>query len=236
MKRVLYIIVLLALIKAISCNISQQGSGNLITQTRNIKDYEAITVKGIDELIINQSEDYNFKITADDNVISHIKSKVINGRLIIEPDKKFSNTDIKIELGVINLSNVILSGRAEVIFKNTFYAHDFDIAINGSGSLEFEKLISDSKIFTVCNGSGNFTLKGNAKKLVVKTNGSGNVFAEDFRADTMKILINGSGSVFAHSEGILNVNVKGSGNVVYDGKPKEISKRISGSGNIKSKN
>ena len=236
MKRVFYVIILLTLLKCVSCT-ARHGSGNLITQMRGIPaDYEALTVKGVDKLIIRQTDDYSFKITADDNVLSHIKSKVVNGRLIIEPDKKFSQTDINIELGVKKIMNAVFNGRTDVVFKNTFYAHDLSISINGSGSVEFDSLVSDSKVLAVCNGSGNFTLKGKAKKLIVKTNSSGNVFAENFISDTMKILISGSGNVFAHSDGELNVNIKGSGNVIYGGRPAEITKRISGSGNVKNKN
>ena len=62
---------------------SVKGSGNVITEKRNMSDFDKITVaNGLDCEVV-QADNFEVTVEADDNLINGIKTKVENNTLII---------------------------------------------------------------------------------------------------------------------------------------------------------
>ena len=51
-----------------------RGSGNVITESRTVAGFNAVELSGIGTLIIEQSDRESLEITAEDNLMRHIKS------------------------------------------------------------------------------------------------------------------------------------------------------------------
>ena len=58
-----------------------RGSGNVITESRTVAGFNAVELNGIGTLIIEQSDRESLEITAEDNLMRHIKSVVSGSRL-----------------------------------------------------------------------------------------------------------------------------------------------------------
>lgn len=233
MKKLINLICLLAISFVInSCGSTKFGSGNVLTEWRDVRNFNAISVSGANKLNIVQGEKYALKITADDNVIKSILAKVSDGRLIVEKNNSMQNTNIEVDIMVRELRDVEINGNCISNFPGTFRSHDLLITQNGSGKLECEHLISDGKIKYVSNGSNSSKINGRAETLLIKLAGSGSAFTEEFVADTIGVKITGSGNAFVKTYNYLNVNISGSGNCVYFGNPSKIDQSISGSGQL----
>ncbi len=89
------------------------------------------------------------------------------------------------------------------------------------------------RLTTEVNGSGKFSIRGEARKQTIKISGSGNYEARNLISDVALVKISGSGKTELNVREELDVRISGSGNVLYRGNPK-ISQQISGSGKIRS--
>lgn len=109
----------------------------------------------------------------------------------------------------------------------------FRVRINGSGDITLGELNADELTLNV-NGSGNLRIEdGKVVDQNIDINGSGNFQAENLASKNANILIGGSGDITLWVSEVLDVEVHGSGNVRYYGKP-TVSSSGNGSGDITS--
>ena len=189
-----------------------KGSGNLISENRELSSFNSINLMGSMNVNINTSNEFNCTITGDDNIIPIVKTKVTNNNLQISTNKNYSSTN---ELVVnVNVPN-------------------YDKAsITGSGDMNLINFKNENLSLNIA-GSGNITGNGDVQTLTVKINGSGNIMLKDLKSKTTNITINGSGdAIFWASESISAV-VNGSGSMKYYGNPTNVNSDVNGSGSIK---
>ena len=189
-----------------------KGSGNLISENRELSSFNSINLMGSMNVNINTSNEFNCTITGDDNIIPIVKTKVTNNNLQISTNKNYSSTN---ELVVnVNVPN-------------------YDKAsITGSGDMNLINFKNENLSLNIA-GSGNITGNGDVQTLTVKINGSGNIMLKDLKSKTTNITINGSGdAIFWASESISAV-VNGSGSIKYHGNPTNVNSDVNGSGSIK---
>src|SRR4028119_1305483 len=60
----------------ISINSGVSGSGNIVSEKREINDFQAINVGGVFQVEITAQKDFSVEIEADDNVLPLIKTRV----------------------------------------------------------------------------------------------------------------------------------------------------------------
>jgi len=82
------------------------------------------------------------------------------------------------------------------------------------------------------SGSGDIKVNGFAKKFNLQLEGAGDVNASNLQAETAKINISGSGDCRVYATDKLYIQISGSGDVQFRGRPHEIKKKITGSGEI----
>ena len=75
MKRVLTYLMIISVMLLMACT-QRTGSGNVLTEMRNVDNFVGIIVSGEMSINIIHSDKYEVKITADDNLINHIQTVV----------------------------------------------------------------------------------------------------------------------------------------------------------------
>ena len=119
-----------------------RGSGNVITENRTVAGFNAVEMSGIGTLIIEQGDKESLEITAEENLMRHIKSDVSGSRLQIGGED-FVNLrptkDIIYRLKVKNLRQIETSGLGDVEMKN-LETDDLEVEISGNGRVSLEKL------------------------------------------------------------------------------------------------
>lgn len=84
-KKLLLVLLLLAAMLAVTaCNLGIiKGSGDLISETRQVGHFDGIALSATGRVIITQDGSESLTIKTDDNVMKHIKTAVENGILML---------------------------------------------------------------------------------------------------------------------------------------------------------
>jgi Putative auto-transporter adhesin, head GIN domain len=209
-----------------------QGSGNVKTESRDVRGFDAVEVAGIGTLVVTQGDSEHLTISAEDNILPKLTSDVVNGRLELHPDANAhldTTQPIRYDLTVKQLKEIRLAGSGD-IQASTLNADSLDLAVAGSGNGNIGHLTAKTLNVTIA-GSGTLTLAGQAAQQNVHISGSGRYRASDLQSQQAKVDIAGSGDCAVRVSDRFDVIIAGSGNVSYVGSP-TVNQTIVGSGRV----
>lgn len=211
-----------------------RGSGDLVTETRSVSNFDRVSLSGSGEVIVTQSGTESLTIETDDNVIEHVTTEVRGGTLYLGFDttkvKSFSPSRLRFDLNVKDLVGVKISGSGDITAAS-LDTDRLDVGVSGSGDIQIDSLTAD-EVEVQISGSGNVELAGEATGQDITITGSGEFHAGDLRGETVEITISGSGSATIWVIQSLDARISGSGSVNYYGSP-TVDSSGSGSGKIR---
>ncbi len=191
-----------------------QGSGNVITETREVSDFTAVALNGVGRLVIEQTGSESLAITGDDNVLPLIETSVRSGKLIIGLPERTTFTNVP-----------------DLTYNVTVSSID-TLELNGAGNIEVSDLDGESWLVTL-SGGGNITVSGSVDRQTVNINGAGAYNAEDLASREATIQHNGAGVAVVQVSDVLDVTINGVGSVEYIGDPADVSQSINGLGSVR---
>lgn len=191
----------------------ERGSGNVITESRDVSGFSEIALAGSGKVRVDVNGTESLIIEAEDNIMPLLTSDVNGGRLELGAESSISpTTGIIYTVSAVALEGVAVSGSGEVAATGVA-ADSFDVDISGSGRVE---------------------PTGTAGTLGVEISGSGRYLGESLESSIGTVRVSGSGTAVVNVTDDLDVDVSGSGDVQYIGDP-TITESISGSGDISRK-
>ncbi len=208
------------------------GSGNVVSEQRDVGDFDEVTLSGVGNLSITQTGSESLTIEAEDNILPLLTSEVHGRRLVLgtEPGTHFSpKKPIRFTLTVKDLSAVRISGagNAEIPALGT---PSLRLEISGAGNMTVTGLAAESVEVTL-SGAGSMTCAGEVRSQDVRISGAGSYHGEDLASVTARALISGTGSAHLRVSELLDARVSGVGSIVYSGSP-SVRKSVSGVGRI----
>ncbi len=209
------------------------GSGNVITENRDVSDFDSISLRMSADVTVTQGDGFSCEIIAEDNLMELIETEVDNGALVLSFKRKAnirSHKSIKIRIEMPEVRRLSVAGSGDIDSNGKITGKQLYIAVDGSGDISLTVDYKD--VETHISGSGDVLLKGNTGSHKVSINGSGDVNAFDMNSSSASVTINGSGDVKIAVDNALAVSVNGSGDVYYQGSPESISQSVHGSGDI----
>lgn len=213
------------------------GSGNVVTETRNVSNFSAVSLDGVGELTVTQGDTEGLTITAEDNLMPLIKTTVENGTLVIAEGNPQTGEIIRptkpliFDVKVKNLNAVTLSGAGN-LHSPALKTDKFTLTLSGAGSARLDQLQA-SDVTTTLSGAGSVDAAGQVSSQKAVLSGLGSYRAGDLKSATAEVQISGAGSAVVWVSDSLTANISGAGSVQYYGTP-NVSQNISGAGAIKS--
>lgn len=208
------------------------GSGNVVSETREVSQFDRVSVSGAGELTIEQGDEESLSIEADDNLLPYLRSEVDRGRLSIGPQNVNlrPTQTIRYRLQLRRLNELHLSGsvRAEAPMIKT---ERLVLRISGSGSMNIGQLDSRA-LSTDISGSGRISAAGRVETQELNISGSGDQHTPDLQCSQAQAHISGSGRAWLWVVESLKAEISGSGRVEYRGKP-DVDSHVSGSGRVR---
>ncbi len=194
----------------VACSIVH-GSGKMASEKRTLSGFTAIAAGGAVELEVSQSDSYSVEVTADDNILPKIITKVENETLKIEMPNMdfFDNSTVYVKVSLPKLSSLELGGASHGILKD----------------------IKTDKLNLEISGASKLMVNGTVAQLNSEVSGASKLDAKELIADNAEIECRGASKALIHANATLNINAEGASRVIYSGSPK-VSQETSGASSI----
>jgi hypothetical protein len=212
-----------------------RGSGNVVTESREVSGFNQIDLVGFGQLIITQGETESLEIEAEDNVLEQLTSDVDGDTLTLGiKDPSWRKNVIPTEpviyrLTVIDLLGITINGAGDLDI-DALDTDSFELRINGAGNIEIDNLSTGSLLVKI-NGSGNIEISGSADSQDISFDGAGNYDGSDLQTSDTVVEFNGVGNATVWATETLDVTINGGGDLSYYGNP-SVTQDINGAGEI----
>ena len=209
------------------------GSGNAARETRDVRDFDSVSLSGSGSLFIAQTGEESLSIEADDNILPLLTSEVHGHQLKLGVQHGASlhpQTPIRYHLTVKDLRGLTISGAGNAQMS-ALTTDELSVTISGSGDLEALALTAGSLRISI-SGSGDISFAGKATVQEIRISGSGSYHATDLASDRARVSVSGAGNATLNVRETLDVHISGVGAIRYAGQP-AITKSISGAGAVR---
>ena len=213
------------------------GSGKEVGVARQVGAFSQLRLDSSVDVQAHQGATPSVTVHADDNIEPLIETAVDGDTLVVRMKKGSSfRTHHKVMVDVVftSLTSVQQRGSGD-LHIDKISGPRFESSISGSGDLNIENAQVGAFALSIA-GSGDVIISGTADEARFGIAGSGDINARNFPAKKVSVSISGSGDAHVNATEALEAKVAGSGDVTYSGRPKDVSRRVSGSGSIESSN
>jgi len=220
---------------------SKKLSGEIVTDSRNIKGFNNIDILGIPTVYYTQGSTFSVKVMADKDIVKNVKTYTKGNTLTVKYENSsskifsfYSDDDnpIKVYVTSPDLTGVALTGSGDFISEKNVDTDKMKIELKGSGDIDFTSLICDN-LSTTLVGSGDIDIKkADALTAYVELVGSGDIDLNLTNAKTTNIVLKGSGDIKIYFDKCGNVssNLLGTGDISLKGYVQGISYDTLGAG------
>jgi hypothetical protein len=218
-------------------NGSVRGSGVVVSQNRQVANFNSIEINYPVELTVQQGNSTSLTIAAEDNLIPQLATRVSGSTLYIEnsqPDwtRRVTPTrPVVIHITVKDLQQVDFPS-AGTLQVGKFQTDHLELSIRGAGTVTLSKLTVQDLSVTL-SGAGNITASGSADNLNMDISGFGGFQGGDLASQTADVTISGAGNATVWTKNSLSVDISGTGSVNYYGSP-SVQRNVSGLGSVNS--
>ena len=187
-----------------------RGNGTIKTEQRPVGPFTRIEAGGFYD-IQWQPGSPSFSLTTDENLLSHIETRMNGSVLKIETHGQIAPTH-----GVtVVITSTSLTG-AEL-----------------SGALKLKATqLSGDRFALDTSGATRVALAGRANRLIASLTGASKLNAETLETQDVEISVTGAGKADVNATNSLRAAITGAGRVSYGGNPKSVEKKITGAGKI----
>lgn len=214
------IIIFAVMLSACAAN-TVRGSGKLVSETRNVGNFENVDICCGMELYLEQGSSPSLEIEAEDNILAEIVSNVVADTLRIEFRNQYPNTaylptrPIRVYLQMTDIAGIEISGGGELVAQPIETEH-LDLHLSGGSNAEIDELVADTLDVNV-SGGGDIKISGEVAEQRVDSSGGSSFDAEDLQSEQVTINISGGGNGRLWVGESLRVSASGGSNVRYYG-------------------
>lgn len=190
-----------------------RGSGEVQKESREVGGFSSINLHSLGKVVIKQGEKESLTISAEDNLLPLLVSRVANGTLHLE---------------ISNGINLRPTKPIEYIVEVKTLE---DLQVSGVGQVESKDLKSP-KLSVSLSGVGNIDLKGSVEILDLKVSGVGSFQGADLQTKKAKVRNSGVGNAIINVSDQLDATVSGVGTIEFFGNP-SVNQSVCGIGKIR---
>lgn len=208
-----------------------RAEGESVSESRISASFDGVDLGMHGEVHITRGQTSSVVVSAPENILPYIRTRVVGGNLTIDTDRCVRNriNEVKVYVTMPALQTIRVAGSGKIDTQDTWDISNLSIDISGSGSVSGR--FDGDQINTRISGSGNVSLAGTTLLHNVIISGSGQISGYDLVCENADIRISGSGHAYVFVNNDINGKITGSGNIYYKGSP-NIRVNVSGSGKL----
>ncbi len=209
-----------------------KGNGNVQTEKRSITEkFTKISVSRGIQVIVEQSNIIFVEVEADQNLLSHITTKVENGILLISSDKNIYSADSEIVHVKLPVLEGLESSSGSNI-KGKGVLKGSAINVKSSSGSEIEVVVEYDTIAAESTSGSTINLSGKSLKLTSESSSGSTIDASGLLANEVIAQATSGSSTDVHPLIILNGKASSGASINYDSNPKTISKEETSGGSV----
>jgi Putative auto-transporter adhesin, head GIN domain len=199
----------------VGCDDRQVDRGPIVTETRDVGDFDAIHIRGSARLNVRIGETESLSIQGPARSVKGLTTEVEGDTLHIRSRRKewvFGQGESRLTVNVTlpKLDELKLEGSHDARLTG------FD---GGSSTIEIE-------------GAANLEANGRLDELTVHMAGAGRANLRELIASEARVTVDGVGSVHVHATESLDATMNGVGAILYSGSPRDVDTSMNGVGTI----
>jgi hypothetical protein len=225
--------ILLALgVMATACGI--EGNGNIVSEERYAPPFDSVELSMDMETYLEISDTYGISVTCDSNLLSKIDTDVRGGKVEIDGNifLDIDDGDCFVTVRAPSFYSVEVRGSGDLYYDVAAPTARFFADVLGSGSIVVGGIDSD-QVDVLVIGSGSVTLSGVAGNLQAETEASGDIWASQLLAETVKVTARASGESLVFASQHVTATTHGSGDITVYGDPLTRDADSHGSGRVR---
>ncbi len=189
-----------------------RGSGNIITEKRELSGFKGIHAGGAMQLEITAGKEFSVELEGEDNILPTIKTEVRDGKLFFErrESRTWSRSRVTARITMPELNDLDISGASEATVNNV-----------KTESLKLES-----------SGASRIEVSGEARNIEVEVSGASKLDAESLKSERAKVAASGASKASIFVSEAIDVNASGASRITYSGNPKSVNKDASGASSI----
>lgn len=212
----------------------EPGSGEVITQNREVADFTAIEVDYPAQITVRQGDSVSVTIEAEDNLLSGLQTRVRDNTLRVfykveDGRRVYPTRAVKLTIVVKDLSEVHFESAGELTIEGVV-TEKLSISLSGAGDLHLND-VTAKEIIVHLSGAGSMTASGTADEFTLNISGFGSFDGKELHNQTADIDLSGAGSATVWVDDELDAQISGAGSINYYDSP-EVTKHISGVGSV----
>jgi len=209
------------------------GSGTTANEERDIPDVTEVSVSGDANVTIVRGEFASVSVTADDNILPHLKTDTDGRTLRIGPNsgvclRPKSKPEYRVTLPKLTSLSVSGAGHATV---DKPIGDEMKVTLSGAGTVTLLDVTYQSLSVTT-SGAGKVVATGAAPRTQFKLSGAGTIDAARLRSTFADVQVSGAGQASVWATVDLKARVSGAGGVKYKGSP-GVEQKVSGAGRVR---
>lgn len=214
------------------CSFADDAAAKAVTKKQDLQHFDTISLSGVGNLYIKQTDQENFTLEADDTLLPLIKVSVQGKTLYIDLANASDHLRAKINyyLNIKTLNSITASGLTNVFIPNGLQTDTLTLSISGLGT-EADININVKQLTAKIEGGAKIIATGVANAQTISVNGAGEFDGAKLVGDSATIAINGTSVAKTNVASNLTASIAGDAEVKYCGKP-DITKDISDDGKI----
>jgi hypothetical protein len=219
------------------------STGNRVTESREVSNFDRVALRDYGELVITQGEQESLTIETHPDVLPQIKTEVRDGELVIKiggswVDKlghalstSFARQWIKYNLTVKKLTGLEIVGALRVNASD-LKTDCLSLKLGGAGQVNIEAL-SAEMLEVNLPGACAINMSGKVGEQRITMSGAGSYKAPKLESRRASVDLRGAGQAAVWAVENLDVTIRGLGSVEYYGTP-TVKKNVSGLGTVTS--
>lgn len=210
------------------------GSGHIVTETRPVTGFTAVSLFTEGDVTIVQGETEGLTIETDDNLMEYLETNVRDGVLqLLVPDDSDVDLEptrgIEYRISAVSLDAVRLYGAGSIdIYGLT--ADRLSVTLAGAGDIDIDG-IEAREVDVALSGVGSVVLGGRVDSERLLLTGAGDIEAAGVAADEATVTLTGVGDIDVRATGRLDATLSGIGDVTYHDSP-SITSSVTGLGSL----
>ena len=228
-----YISIVAVIFLATACNNGKRGSGNIITETRNVSTFTKVSAATSIDVDVQQGAETSVIVEADDNLIKYVETKIEGGELKIRLKNISIRNDATIKVHIVapRYEGFSASSSAEITSKNTITSSS-NIKLKASSSANIDMQIDAPSVDVDASSSADITASGRTKEITVDASSSALVELNKLQAETATAKASSSADVSIFASIKVNAKASSSADIKYTGGAADVVKSESSSGTI----